>query len=157
MRAVGSPVVLAQVMANLLANCARHAPGSLVSVSARRRGRRIVIAVRDSGPASTRPGSRSWNGVHPPAYRRQGLGLYLSGRLLSSEGGELRIQPTWPGSKGCTVLVGADGDAKHARYQRKADGRARNAAVPLAEHLRDPRHHRPSPQPCAEPRGHKQQ
>lgn len=107
MRAVGSPVVLAQVMANLLANCARHAPGSLVSVSARRRGRRIVIAVRDSGPGIP-PGQELAileRGVRHPRTGGEGLGLYLSGRLLSSEGGELRIQPTWPGSKGCTVLV----------------------------------------------------
>ena len=48
--AAGKPAVLAQVMANLLANCARHAAGSAVRVQAARRGARIVVTVRDDGP-----------------------------------------------------------------------------------------------------------
>ena len=41
---------LAQVLTNLLANCARHAPGAEIHVSARATPGACVIEVTDAGP-----------------------------------------------------------------------------------------------------------
>jgi two-component system, OmpR family, sensor kinase len=102
--AVGSPVVVAQVMANLLGNCARHAPGASVCVEAVGRGARIEITVSDDGPGIPAGQERAVleRGVRHPQTGGSGLGLYLSRQLLSGEGGALRIQP---GGAGCTVVV----------------------------------------------------
>src|SRR6202008_1845396 len=48
--AEGSASPLAQVVANLLTNCAVHAPGSPVRVQASRRADRITIRISDFGP-----------------------------------------------------------------------------------------------------------
>ena len=107
LRALGSPAVLARVMANLLANCARHAPGSAVWVGAGRCNQRILVTVRDEGPgiSSGQELAVLERGVRDRRAGGHGLGLYLSRRLLAGEGADLRILPRGPGSTGCTVVV----------------------------------------------------
>ncbi len=105
--AAGSPAVFAQVLSNLLANCARHAAGTPVSIRAERRGPLIVVTVRDGGPGIP-PGQEVAvleRGVRDPVTGGSGLGLYLCRRLLAGEGAELRIVPTERGTQGCTVIV----------------------------------------------------
>ena len=43
----GDPAVLAQIVTNLLVNCARHAPGADVTVTARSGNGVVSIEVRD--------------------------------------------------------------------------------------------------------------
>lgn len=90
--AVGSARGLAQVLTNLLSNCARHAPGSPVTVAARRADAVVRIQISDKGPQGARP--------QPGGT---GIGLSLSRRLLDAEGGRLRVMPS--DRPGFTVVV----------------------------------------------------
>ncbi len=107
LRARGNPLVLAQVLANVLANCARHAPGSPVRISAFRRGRTLVVRVCDFGPgvpAELAP--RLFDcGVRGTDSVGQGFGLYLSRRLLNAESGEISLRPRPVRGTGCTVVI----------------------------------------------------
>jgi two-component system, OmpR family, sensor kinase len=106
LRAAGRPDVLAQVIANLLGNCARHAPGAAVGVRARAAGPRVVVEVADDGPGVPRGLERMVlrRGVRDPRSTGEGLGLYLSRELLTRAGGTLQMLPG-TGTEGCTVVV----------------------------------------------------
>lgn len=98
---------LAQVVTNLLVNCARHAPGAPVRLRAARRGRLIRLEVCDDGPGLP-------PGVDPAELLRAreratsssglGLGLHISAELVGAYGGSLRLTSE-PAGRGCTVLV----------------------------------------------------
>ena len=68
----GDPAVLAQIVTNLLVNCARHAPGADVTVTARSGNGVVSIEVRDTGPGLPPEGERV--GDTPGS----GLGLPIS-------------------------------------------------------------------------------
>lgn len=107
LRVIGSPEILAQVVANLLANCDRHAPGSRVRISARVGQERVFVEVADNGPGIP-PGL--WRTVLDPSTRSgttagSGLGLYICHQLLTAQGGVLRVLSPRPGQTGCTVLI----------------------------------------------------
>lgn len=86
---------LAQVVTNLLVNCARHAPGAPVRVSASGEDGRVVIEVADAGP-----GLRG----RTPA-RDGGFGLPVSRRLLAEHGGSLRLTDGTDGYGGCRAVI----------------------------------------------------
>jgi two-component system OmpR family sensor kinase len=103
----GHPDVLAHVVTNLLANCARHAAGARVRVRAQAVGGRVRIEVADDGPGIP-PGHESLvleRGVRGPASRGDGLGLCVSRELLEGIGGSLRIVSRGGAGGGCTVVV----------------------------------------------------
>jgi two-component system, OmpR family, sensor kinase len=95
---VGRRATLAQVLTNLLANCARHAPGARVRIAGRSSGDRTVIEIRDEGRPQQQSGDRA-------ATRDGGIGLDLCRRLLSGEGGVLKVHPPDPCRPGWTVSV----------------------------------------------------
>jgi two-component system OmpR family sensor kinase len=100
--AVGRSATLAQVLTNLLVNCARHAPGAPVRIVTCKRGNRIVVLVRNEGTDLPADGRVSTAGA--------GVGLEISRRLLRDEGGELYVHPAdprWPGWTVSIVLVAA--------------------------------------------------
>ena len=100
--AVGRSSALAQVLTNLLVNCARHAPGAPVRIVTCRRGNRIVVLVRNEGTDLPTDGRVSTAG--------DGVGLEISRRLLRDEGGELYVHPDdprWPGWTVSIILVAA--------------------------------------------------
>lgn len=103
----GSPTVLAEVVTNLLANAADHAPGSPVRVSATRQGGEVVIRIRDFGPGID-PGRECAvfeHGVRGDGSGGLGLGLHISRRLLASQNGSIAIDPSAPDRPGCTVVI----------------------------------------------------
>ncbi|MDT7637950.1 MAG: two-component system, OmpR family, sensor kinase [Pseudonocardiales bacterium] len=107
LRVKGVPDTLAQVVTNVVANCARHAAGSPVRVQAFRRGAWVRIRISDSGPGL---GPLSEIGVFgrrscDQAAGGQGLGLYICRKLLAEDGGSIRMLPAQPGRPGCTVVI----------------------------------------------------
>jgi two-component system OmpR family sensor kinase len=109
---------LAQVVTNLLANCARHAPGAEIHVSARTTPGACVIEVTDAGP-----GLRALQGE--TATTGSGLGLELSSQLVHEFGGTLQLMPatrfpTGTTARLCLPLVG-DRHGNHGYDPRSAD------------------------------------
>jgi two-component system OmpR family sensor kinase len=107
LRAVGSPATLTQVITDLVANAARHAPKSPVWISATQRSGRVVIRVRDVGLGVPHGHERA---VFEPGVRDHrlgglGLGLGICRDLLSAEDGSIAICPTDPERPGCVVVV----------------------------------------------------
>jgi two-component system OmpR family sensor kinase len=110
---------LAQVLTNLLANCARHAPGAEIHVSARATPGAVVIEVTDAGP-----GLRALQGE--TATTGSGLGLELSSRLVDDFGGTLQLMPATRFPSGTTarlclpLIDDADTDAPNWAEDRSA-------------------------------------
>ena len=103
----GSSEAVAQVMTNLVANCARHAPGSPVNVRASRWGDRIRVLVSDLGPSSQTSSERAVydQRVSGDGSGGQGLGLFISRKLLEANGATIRVLPTRADRPGFTVIV----------------------------------------------------
>jgi two-component system, OmpR family, sensor kinase len=88
---------LAQVVTNLLVNCARHAQGAHVTVRAGGQAGNGWIEVSDTGPGVSAEA--------PKAGAGSGLGLAVSSRLLAEHGGSLRLLPSTPHRPGCTAVI----------------------------------------------------
>jgi two-component system sensor histidine kinase BaeS len=97
------PVRIREVLWNLLANAAEHAPDGEVSVSARARARDVMIVVRDNGPgipAEELP--RVFDRFHKGRHSRgTGLGLSIARKLVLAHGGDIRVES----AEGTTVTV----------------------------------------------------
>jgi two-component system OmpR family sensor kinase len=134
LRARGHSSALAQVVTNLLANCDRHAPGTTVTIEARRSDGMVVVGVRDRGPGlSDRvSGSVLDRGTRDESAGGSGLGLHISRQLLAREGGALTLR-TVEDPRGCLAVVtlppaGADrasGAGSTPAGHRSAGDRAR--------------------------------
>lgn len=122
---VGDPASLAQVMQNLLENCRRYAGEGPVEVSARARGGRIELRVRDRGPGIPEHErasmfSRGVRGSSSAETSGSGLGLFIAARLMREMGGSLRLEETRGGGACFLVEVpmarrsGADAVAESA-------------------------------------------
>lgn len=95
---------VAQVIANLLVNCARHAPGAAVRIRARRTGERVLVEVADNGPGLP-PGAADallGRGVRGPGSSGSGLGLTIAADLLRARGGSLALRSS---GRGVTAVV----------------------------------------------------
>ncbi|SNR64621.1 two-component system, OmpR family, sensor kinase [Haloechinothrix alba] len=109
---------LAQVITNLLTNCARHAPGAPVQVTARRSGNWVRIAVHDDGPGVPEEASRATfpRGARDPRSGGLGIGLHESAALLHRHGGSLALGPSFALSGALATLhVPAPSGARHDR------------------------------------------
>jgi signal transduction histidine kinase len=103
--AYGSPESVTQVVAELLANASRHAPGSSVFIDARREHNEIVMSVRDlgCGLAPQLVDSVFERGVRDAANGGSGIGLHVARRLMAEQAGSLELGHT--GSDGtCFVM-----------------------------------------------------
>jgi two-component system, OmpR family, sensor kinase len=103
----GAPNTLAQVVTNVLANCAAHAPGSPVRIQAGRRAESVFVRISDFGPGVDEGAERAvfMAGVRGPSSPGQGLGLHICQQLLKAEHGTIEIRSSRNGGAGCTVLI----------------------------------------------------
>lgn len=96
----GDPVLLRQLMDNLLANAVKYVgPGQPadVTVSAHRNADRVVVRVSDNG-IGVPPEAREWifepfRRAHGNAYPGSGLGLSTCRRIVERHGGSMRALP----------------------------------------------------------------
>jgi signal transduction histidine kinase len=106
LRAFGRPSATATVVANLLANARKHAPGASVDIRAVRIASHVVITIEDNGP-----------GI--PAHERamllrrgmrgsdRGLGLYTASTAMTSQSGTLRLGARTGGGTRITLSLPA--------------------------------------------------
>ncbi len=89
------PTRIEQVLANLLVNASRHAPGARVSLRVLRGGGRAVVVVEDEGPGIP-PGAleRVFDAYEKVDRAGQeqglGLGLYIVRQIVEAHGGSIR-------------------------------------------------------------------
>jgi anti-sigma regulatory factor (Ser/Thr protein kinase) len=95
---------LARLLANLLANCARHAPGAEVRLRAVTRGPRVRIEVIDSGPGLPAGATARLlrRGERGPGSTGAGMGLAICTELVDRYRGTFTVVST---SAGCTAVV----------------------------------------------------
>lgn len=115
LRVAMPPEPLAQVVTNLLVNCARYAPGAPVRVCAWSEGELGLIEVSDAGPgiaafpaehdATAQDKTAQDKTAQAPTEQGAGLGLAVSSRLLAEHGGSLRLLAQTPDRRGCTALI----------------------------------------------------
>ncbi|HYU50590.1 MAG TPA: ATP-binding protein [Candidatus Limnocylindria bacterium] len=103
---------LGQIVANFLSNAIRYGPaGSVIGVTACRRGSSVEVAVRDEGPGlsadqRTRVFERFYR-IDPSRSRAlggSGIGLAIARALAEAMGGSVRADSDGPGT-GSTFLV----------------------------------------------------
>lgn len=106
LRVAMPPEPLAQVVTNLLVNCARYAPGAPVRVRAWSDGVTGSIEIADSGPGISAVSLDAERGDAGYGVERgSGIGLAVSSRLLAEHGGSLRLLPQTADRCGCTALI----------------------------------------------------
>jgi len=108
LRAYGRPTATATVLANLLSNAAKYAPGSPVTVRASSAASSVRICVEDSGPGIPAE-ERSLVLNRGERLTRAGadgtgIGLYSSAQAMADQGGSLRIEGRGGLNGTCVVL-----------------------------------------------------
>jgi signal transduction histidine kinase len=98
--ATGRPDDISEIIHILLANAARHAPGSEIRVTVFQTSTAAGIQVSDKGPGvPQRLASRVFErGLRGPGSPGHGLGLHIARNLAREMGGELRLEPTTNGA-----------------------------------------------------------
>lgn len=103
----------AEVVQNLIENARRYAPGSPVMVRARREGDRVLVRVEDRGPGISPDQKeaifrRGVRGKQPNGLKGSGLGLFVSGRLMVDQGGDLWLEDRPGGGAAFVVALPAE-------------------------------------------------
>jgi two-component system OmpR family sensor kinase len=107
LRAQIPDAVLRQILANLLVNARRHAPGAQVELRAQRSRTLLVVEVGDRGPGVP-PGREEAvfdEGVRDDARGGSGLGLHIARDLASAHHGTLAIRQYDPQRPGCVAVL----------------------------------------------------
>ena len=105
LRVMADPRRIVQVLNNLLANAARHAPeSSSIRVAGARKGTDIAVSVRDEGPGVAPEMLPQLFNKHRPggATAGHGLGLAICKGLVEAHGGRIWADSAGPG-RGTTV------------------------------------------------------
>jgi PAS domain S-box-containing protein len=90
------PRRITQVLANLISNAIKYAPGSPIDISLAREGGRARIAVADRGPGISaenrgRIFDRFERGGASPNVGGLGLGLFIARRIVEAHGGTIHV------------------------------------------------------------------
>ncbi len=104
------PVMIRQVLVNLLSNVARHAgPPARATISARMEDAGCVVSVRDDGPGMPAGVRQVLEAEGPPLGGR--LGLFLTQQLVRAEGGRIWVTDVADGgAEVCFALPRRRGD-----------------------------------------------
>jgi two-component system sensor histidine kinase KdpD len=104
------PVLIEQVLVNILDNAAKHSPaGGRIGIDAAREGEELVVRVSDQGPGIPDTARES---VFDMFYRVRagdqqtagtGLGLSICRGLIAAHGGRIEALPG-PGGRGTTIV-----------------------------------------------------
>ena len=112
---VGDPLLLRQVLANLMRNALVHTPaGTAIEVSVRRDGTEQVLEVRDHGPglptAAGDPFERFWRaeGGRERGRGGAGLGLAIVAGIVDAHGGRVAAATVADGGARFTVRLPAE-------------------------------------------------
>lgn len=100
------PDRLHQVVANLVANSIRHAPGSPVTLDGAAQGDHVALAVHDAGPGIAHPDrvfERFWRADGASTTGGAGLGLAIASWIVDLHDGDIRVDDHGP--PGCHVVV----------------------------------------------------
>jgi signal transduction histidine kinase len=107
--AVGRPAETTQVLQNLFQNAQRYGRGR-IEVRAERDGDHVVLRLSDNGPGVHRSErervfARGVRGRAAKGTPGEGLGLFVSQRLMRDQGGELRLEDATSGGGACFAVV----------------------------------------------------
>jgi signal transduction histidine kinase len=107
-RALGRPEDTAAIVQNLLVNARRYAPGSPIRITSYARRAQVEVRVEDRGPGLTAHEreevfARGRRGSAGEQVAGSGLGLYVSRRLATEQGGDLLVTDR-RGGGACFVL-----------------------------------------------------
>ena len=107
-RALGRPEDTAAIVQNLLVNARRYAPGSPIRITSYARRAQVEVRVEDRGPGLTAHEreevfARGHRGSAGEQVAGSGLGLYVSRRLATEQGGDLLVTDR-RGGGACFVL-----------------------------------------------------
>ena len=106
------PVLVEQVLINVLDNAAKYAPeGTRIAISARGEGARVRIAVADEGPGiPARDRARVFDMFYRVARADgqragTGLGLAICKGIVDAHGGDIRALPAKPDGTGTRIEI----------------------------------------------------
>lgn len=132
------PPRILQVLDNLLANAARHAPESTaIRITAAREGTHVSITVADDGEGVPPELLARLFSKHPGSADTSmrvgtGLGLPICRGIVEAHGGRIRAESAGPGrGTAVTFTLPATEDAAHAARTREADPPSPNSADPV--------------------------
>ncbi len=118
LQATGDPVLLAQVLGNLVENALKYAPdGGTIAIAARRLDGGVEIAVADDGPGIAaderhKVVQRFYRGDASRGTPGVGLGLSVVSAVARLHGGALLLEDNGPGLRaGLRIPAPADGTA----------------------------------------------
>lgn len=105
---------LAQMVAELLENAVKYAPGTAVEVSLQACDGVVLIAVQDHGRGLeaaelAQAGTRFWRSAAHRRVKGTGLGLAIVARLAEANGGSLILEPADGGRLCATLRFASDG------------------------------------------------
>lgn len=106
LRVAADPDRLHQVVANLVANSIRHAPGSPVTLDGAPDGDHVAMSVHDRGPGIAHPDrvfERFWRADGAATGGGTGLGMAIASWIVDLHHGEIRVDDHEP--PGCHVVV----------------------------------------------------
>ena len=101
---------LEQLVTNLLANAAQHAPGAAVRVRVRRGDGAAILVVEDGGPGVPEDARHRVFAPYERGHSRSassglGLGLYIAKQIVDAHGGRIDLSPSALGGAAFTIVL----------------------------------------------------
>jgi signal transduction histidine kinase len=103
---------LAQVVANLLTNAIKYAPGGEIDVHVGLEGKQVVLSVHDQGPGIPEEQAerifqadvRLDDDTAPSPAEGRGFGLHIAKGIVEAHGGRIWVESSGAGARFCVLL-----------------------------------------------------